>query len=55
LAGVVTDTPAKQAVWSKKYNIPAKCIYNYQNFEEVAYNPDIDVVAGDGNRPHQNR
>ncbi|MES2266214.1 MAG: Gfo/Idh/MocA family oxidoreductase [Bacteroidota bacterium] len=44
LAGIVTGTPAKAGEWSKKYNIPKKNIYNYQNFDEIAKNPDIDIV-----------
>ena len=44
LAGIVTGTPSKAKIWKKKYNIPDKNIYNYQNFDEVANNPDIDVV-----------
>lgn len=44
LAGIVTGTPAKAETWKKKYNIPDKNIYNYQNFESIANNPDIDVV-----------
>ncbi len=44
LAGIVTGTPAKAAEWSKKYNIPKKNIYNYQNFDEIANNQDIDII-----------
>jgi glucose-fructose oxidoreductase len=44
LAGIVTGTPAKAEVWKKKYNVPDKNIYSYQNFDEVANNPDIDVI-----------
>jgi predicted dehydrogenase len=44
LAGIVTGTPAKAEAWKKKYNIPDKNIYNYQNFDEIANNPDIDIV-----------
>jgi predicted dehydrogenase len=44
LAGIVTGTPAKAIDWAKKYNIPEKSIYNYQNFDEIAKNPDIDIV-----------
>ncbi|HEY8780577.1 MAG TPA: Gfo/Idh/MocA family oxidoreductase [Mucilaginibacter sp.] len=44
LAGIVTGTPAKAVDWSKRYNIPKKNIYNYQNFDEIANNPDIDIV-----------
>ena len=44
LAGIITGTPSKAEAWKQKYNIPDKNIYNYQNFEQVANNPDIDVV-----------
>src|SRR2546423_9772389 len=44
LAGIVTGTPAKAEAWKQKYNIPDKNIYNYQNFDSIANNPDIDVI-----------
>ncbi|GAA4467934.1 Gfo/Idh/MocA family oxidoreductase [Nibrella saemangeumensis] len=44
LAGIVTGTPSKAEAWKQKYNIPDKNIYNYQNFDRIADNPDIDVV-----------
>lgn len=44
LAGIVTGTPSKAEAWKKKYNIPEKNIYNYQNFDSIADNDDIDVV-----------
>jgi glucose-fructose oxidoreductase len=44
LAGIVTGTPAKAETWKVKYNIPEKNIYNYANFDQIANNPDIDVV-----------
>ena len=44
LAGIVTGTPSKAETWKKQYNIPDKNIYNYQNFDQIANNPDIDVV-----------
>ena len=44
LAGVVTGSPEKAAAWQKKYNLPEKNIYNYQNFDTIADNPAIDVV-----------
>ncbi len=44
LAGIVTGTASKAETWKKKYNIPEKNIYNYQNFDEIANNDDIDVV-----------
>jgi glucose-fructose oxidoreductase len=44
LAGIVTGTPSKADSWKKKYNIPDKNIYNYQTFDQIANNPDIDIV-----------
>jgi len=44
LAGIVTGTPAKAEDWKKRHNLPDKSIYNYENFESIAGNPDIDVV-----------
>jgi glucose-fructose oxidoreductase len=44
LAGIVTGSPDKAESWKKKYNIPEKNVYNYQNFDSIANNPDIDVV-----------
>jgi glucose-fructose oxidoreductase len=44
LAGIVTGTPSKAEAWKKQYNIPDKNIYNYQTFDQIANNDDIDVV-----------
>src|SRR5678809_688797 len=44
LAGIVTGTPSKAETWKAKHNIPDKNIYNYQNFDQIANNDDIDVV-----------
>ncbi|GHB60174.1 glucose-fructose oxidoreductase [Persicitalea jodogahamensis] len=44
LAGIVTGTPAKAEAWKEKYKILDKNIYNYQTFDQIANNPDIDVV-----------
>ena len=44
LAGIVTGTPSKAETWKAKYNIPEKNIYNYQIFDQIANNDDIDVV-----------
>lgn len=44
LAGIVTGTPAKAVTWKAKHNIPDKNIYNYQSFDQIANNDDIDVI-----------
>ncbi|WP_111627692.1 Gfo/Idh/MocA family protein [Larkinella arboricola] len=44
LAGIVTGTPEKAETWKKKYNIPDKNVYDYKTFDQIADNPDIDIV-----------
>lgn len=44
LAGFVTGTPEKEGIYGKKYNISKSNIYNYENFNEIANNPNIDVI-----------
>ncbi|MFI5129933.1 MAG: Gfo/Idh/MocA family protein [Chitinophagales bacterium] len=44
LAGIVTGTPSKIDIWKNKYSIPDKNIYNYQDFDNIKDNPDIDIV-----------
>jgi predicted dehydrogenase len=44
LTGLISGTPSKIRDWQIKYNIPEKNCYNYQNFERIRDNPDIDAV-----------
>ena len=44
LTGVISGTPAKIKAWQAKYNIPEKNCYNYDNFDNIKDNPDIDIV-----------
>jgi predicted dehydrogenase len=44
LVGVISGTPSKIKDWQAKYNIPEKNCYNYQNFDAIKNNPDIDAV-----------
>ena len=44
LTGVISGTPSKVAAWQSKYNIPAKNCYNYENFDAIKDNPEIDAV-----------
>lgn len=44
LAGLVSGTPSKLDSWGSKYSIPQSNKYNYQNFDSIKNNPDIDIV-----------
>ncbi len=44
LAGVISGTPSKIKDWQSKYNIAEKNCYNYENFDRIKDNPDIDAV-----------
>jgi len=44
LVGIVTGTPSKEPIWAEKYGIAERNIYNYETFDRVADNPDIDVI-----------
>jgi glucose-fructose oxidoreductase len=44
LTGVVSGHPEKAAQWADEFNLPKKNLYNYENFDSIANNPDIDIV-----------
>ncbi|MFK7924776.1 MAG: Gfo/Idh/MocA family protein [Bacteroidia bacterium] len=44
LTGLVTGSPAKAEKWSKDFDVPQGNIYNYENFDEIANNPAIDII-----------
>src|SRR6186713_582416 len=44
LVGVISGTPSKITAWQSKYNIPEKNCYNYENYDNIKNNPDIDAV-----------
>ena len=44
LVGAISGTPSKLKDWQSKYNIPEKNCYNYENFDAIKNNPDIDAV-----------
>ena len=44
LVGAISGTPSKIKDWQSKYNIPEKNCYNYENFDGIKDNPDIDAV-----------
>lgn len=44
LVGAISGTPSKLKDWQSKYNIPEKNCYNYENFDGIKANPEIDAV-----------
>jgi len=44
LKAIVTGTPSKEKVWQKEYNLDENNVYNYQNFESISNNDEIDIV-----------
>jgi predicted dehydrogenase len=44
LAGLISGTPSKITAWQAKYSIPEKNCYNYENFDNIKDNPDIDAI-----------
>ncbi|MBI3693816.1 MAG: Gfo/Idh/MocA family oxidoreductase, partial [Acidobacteria bacterium] len=44
VTALVSGDPAKAARLAAQYGVNPKNIYNYQNYDQMASNPDIDVV-----------
>ena len=44
LKGIVTGTPDKAEQWSQEFDLPKSHIYNYETFDRIADNEDIDIV-----------
>lgn len=44
VTGVISGTPSKIKDWQARFNIPDKNCYNYENFDAIKNNPDIDAV-----------
>jgi predicted dehydrogenase len=44
LTGIVTGSPEKATAWKEKYGIADTHVYNYENFDSIKDNPDIDIV-----------
>lgn len=44
ITGLISGTPSKLKNWQEKYKVPAANCYNYENFDQIKDNPDIDVV-----------
>ena len=44
LVGVVSGHPEKITKWQKDFSLAEKNCYNYENFDRIAENQDIDIV-----------
>lgn len=44
LAGIVTGSPLKADSWAKQYSLKPGNIYNYENFDQIIHNKEIDIV-----------
>lgn len=44
LTGLVSGHPDKARHFAKLYDVPEKNIYNYDNYDQIASNPEIEVV-----------
>lgn len=44
LAGIVTGSPHKIPEWQRRYGIPDRNVYSYDDFDRIADNPDIQAV-----------
>lgn len=44
ITGLISGTPEKLDTWGTKYGVPEASRYNYENFDAIKDNPDIDAV-----------
>ena len=44
ITGLISGTPSKLKEWGDKYDVAEKNRYNYENFDEIKDNPEIDAV-----------
>lgn len=44
LTGLISGTPSKLLAWQNKYHISPENCYNYENFDNIKNNPEIDAV-----------
>jgi predicted dehydrogenase len=44
LAGIVSGSDEKRKKWKKKYNLADKDIYDYESFDSIEDNEEIDVI-----------
>ncbi|PTY04215.1 glucose-fructose oxidoreductase [Opitutaceae bacterium EW11] len=44
LRGIVSGSPEKRSTWARDFSLPAANVYDYEHFDQIADNPDIDIV-----------
>ena len=44
LKGIVTGTPSKAEKWQKDYDLDPSSVYNYDTFDQIAKNDEIDII-----------
>jgi predicted dehydrogenase len=44
VTGLISGTPQKLKDWSQKYGVPEQNCYNYENFDRIRDNKEIDAV-----------
>ena len=44
VAALVSGSPEKLATVAKQYGVPERSCYSYENFDQIADNPDVQVV-----------
>ncbi|KKN30445.1 hypothetical protein LCGC14_0833920 [marine sediment metagenome] len=44
ITGLISGTPSKLKEWGDKYDVAEKNRYNYENFDAIKDNPEIDAV-----------
>ncbi|MCL7989276.1 Gfo/Idh/MocA family oxidoreductase [Sphingobacterium sp. lm-10] len=44
ITGLISGTPEKLSTWGTKYKVPEGSRYNYENFDQIKDNPEIDAV-----------
>jgi predicted dehydrogenase len=44
LAGIVSGTPEKRKQWATEHDLPESSIYDYESFDQIADNDEIDIV-----------
>ena len=44
LKAIVTGTASKIPQWKKKYGLSDSQVYNYENFDTIINNPEVDIV-----------